>query len=81
MGDEQFQEPQYYSRAVSPYSTFIVGTDQSVLAVWQQYRPIGAVWLAQTVDATFEFRLHDCDKGLLPTIQMWFHRIFFNFRV
>ena len=28
-----------------PYLTFIVGTDHSVLAVWQQYRPIGAVWL------------------------------------
>ena len=28
-----------------PYLTFIVGTDHSLLAVWQQYRPIGAVWL------------------------------------
>ena len=27
----------------SPYLTFIVATDHSVLAVRQQYRPIGAV--------------------------------------
>ena len=27
------------------YLTFIVGTDYSVLAVSQQHRPIGAVWL------------------------------------
>ena len=28
-----------------PYLTFIVSTDHSVLAVWQQYRPIVTVWL------------------------------------
>ena len=28
-----------------PYLNFIVGTDHSVLAVWQQYKPIRAVWL------------------------------------
>ena len=27
------------------YLTLIVGTDHSVLADWQQYKPIGAVWL------------------------------------
>ena len=29
----------------SPYLTFIVCTDHSVMTAWQQYRPIGAVLL------------------------------------
>ena len=40
--------PQYYSRAVSPYSTFIVCTDRLVLAAWQQYTPIVPVSSTET---------------------------------
>ena len=40
--------PQYYSRAVSPYGTFIVCTDRPVQAAWQQYRPIIPVSSAET---------------------------------
>ena len=39
---------QYYSRAVSPYGTFIVCTDRPVQAAWQQYRPIVTVSSAET---------------------------------
>ena len=33
------------------------------LATYAQTAPIA--------DATFEFRPHECNKGLLPTIQLW----------
>ena len=46
--------PQYYSRAVSPYSIFIVCTDRLVQAAWQQYRPIVPVSSAET--ASYKLR-------------------------
>jgi len=35
------------TNAIMPrsYLTFIVGTDHSLLTVWQQFRPLGALWL------------------------------------
>ena len=35
----------WHSYTPRPYLTFIAGTDYSVLTVWQQCRPMGAVWL------------------------------------
>ena len=46
--------PQYYSRAVSPYGTFIVCTDRPVQAAWQQYRLIIPVSSAET--ASYKLR-------------------------
>ena len=54
-----------------PYLTFIVGTDHSVLASGSstdQFVLFGYAQMALNADATFEFRPHDCDKGLQPTI-------------
>ena len=31
----------------------------------------GYAQTALNADATFEYRLHDCNKGLLPTILLW----------
>ena len=40
------QSTPIYIDTPRPYLTFIVDTDHSVLAGWQQYRPISAVWLS-----------------------------------
>ena len=53
-----------------PYLTFIVATDHSVLAVWQEYQLalFGYAQTALNADAMFEFCLHEFDKVLLLTI-------------
>ena len=39
-----------------PYLTFIVGTEDSVLAEWQQYRPIGCIGSAKMAHTNCETR-------------------------
>ena len=55
-----------------PYLTFIVGTLVQSSQCMHQSSVLVLFGYAQTAlnaDATFKFRPHDCDKGLLPT--MW----------